>query len=81
MTTAGTAYCWGNDAFGKLGDGTNTLPSPVPVAVSGGLTFRSVSTGTHHTCGQTMNGAAYCWGLDQNAANKVRDVPVLIFSP
>jgi hypothetical protein len=34
----------------------------VPTAVTGDLTFRSVSAGLAHTCGVTLAGAAYCWG-------------------
>lgn len=33
VTTAGAAYCWGENVYGMLGDGTNTN-SNVPVAVS-----------------------------------------------
>ena len=61
VTTAGAAYCWGSGEMGKLGNGTNT-DSDVPVAVSGGLTFQSVSAGVAHSCGVTTAGAAYCWG-------------------
>jgi len=62
VTTAGTAFCWGANLFGKLGDGTNNLYSNVPVAVSGMLAFQSVSAGQNHHCGVTDTGAAYCWG-------------------
>ena len=41
----------------ELGDGTNT-DSNVPVVVTGGLTFRSVSAGNTHSCGVTTVGAA-----------------------
>jgi alpha-tubulin suppressor-like RCC1 family protein len=61
VTTAGAAYCWGDNTAGELGNGTTTS-SMAPVAVSGSLTFQSVSAGTYYTCGRTSAGAAYCWG-------------------
>jgi alpha-tubulin suppressor-like RCC1 family protein len=62
VTTGGLAYCWGANTFGQLGDGTATQQE-APVAVSGGLTFSTVSaTGASHTCGVTSGGAGYCWG-------------------
>ena len=77
VTTAGAAYCWGQNLIGELGIGTVIGPeqcpgdyptdpkiacSHVPVAVGGGLTFRSVSVGYRAVCGVTTAGAAYCWG-------------------
>src|SRR3989441_6972352 len=38
VTTAGTAYCWGDNTYGELGDGTRTDRTS-PAAVEGGLTF------------------------------------------
>src|SRR5437773_1731242 len=61
VTTAGAAYCWGDNGSGLLGDGTTT-PRTGPVAVLGGLTFATVSAGRDHTCGVTTAGAGYCWG-------------------
>ncbi|HXG95753.1 MAG TPA: Ig-like domain-containing protein [Gemmatimonadales bacterium] len=60
LTTEGVAYCWGWNAGGQLGDGSTTDQS-VPVSVSGGLTFSSISA-RGATCALTAAGAAYCWG-------------------
>ncbi len=65
VTTTAHAYCWGHSNSGALGDGTSFRVSSVPVAVSGGLAFQSVSAGTFHTCGVTTAGHAYCWGLGE----------------
>ena len=62
LTSAGVAYCWGNNTNGQLGDGTKTNRSQ-PVQVGGGLTFASISAGDNITCGLTANGTGYCWGL------------------
>jgi alpha-tubulin suppressor-like RCC1 family protein len=63
VTAAGAAYCWGDNSYGQLGDGT-TSQRRTPVAVSGGLTFAMVSAGGNHTCGVTKAMRAYCWGLN-----------------
>ncbi len=56
-TTASAAWCWGTGGSGQLGSGS-TGNSTVPVAVTGGIAFASV-TGP---CGLATNGAAWCWG-------------------
>ena len=61
VTTAGVAYCWGNNFNGQLGDGSTT-PSLTPVAVAGGLAFQSITAGQQYSCGVTTANAAYCWG-------------------
>jgi hypothetical protein len=63
ITKSGAAYCWGLNDSGQLGNGTKK-DSRVPVAVSGGLTFASISAGHFHTCGVTTDGALYCWGAE-----------------
>ena len=62
LTTSGAAYCWGWNAFGQVGAVLTTQYTSSPVAVSGGLTFGSLTAGRYHTCGLTRSGAAYCWG-------------------
>lgn len=57
----GTAYCWGPNAEGKLGDGTEE-DRHLPTEVSGDLRFTIVSAGAAHTCGLSVDELAYCWG-------------------
>jgi alpha-tubulin suppressor-like RCC1 family protein len=62
ITTSGVAYCWGTNAFGQLGNGSQSSSSrPARVAV-GALTFQSISAGNNHSCAVTSEGVAYCWG-------------------
>src|SRR5437773_1613087 len=61
LSSAGATYCWGDNFYGQLGDGTATSSS-IPVAVAGGLSFSALAAGRYHTCGLTNAGSAYCWG-------------------
>lgn len=70
ITTSGTAYCWGMNQNGELGNGSET-DSAFPVPVYGGHTFVSVSTGLWYSCGVTTSGTAYCWG--NNASGELGD--------
>jgi len=65
LTSAGTAYCWGRNVVGQLGDGS-AIARATPVAVVGGLSFASLSVGLYHTCGVTTGAVAYCWGDNGN---------------
>lgn len=68
VTEDNTAYCWGWNAAGRLGNGTEE-DSALPVAVAdpddpdqplAGVT--GVSVGQIHSCASTADGRAYCWG-------------------
>jgi alpha-tubulin suppressor-like RCC1 family protein len=65
VTALGTAYCWGANHSGQLGDGS-TVERVTPVPVAGSLGFASVAAGFSHTCGVTSGGAAYCWGENED---------------
>lgn len=64
LAAGGTAYCWGLNAYGQVGDGTVTNRT-APVLVSGGLSFVAIAAGFTHTCGLTAGGTAYCWGSNR----------------
>jgi len=60
LATDSTAYCWGSNYFGNLGDSTTTdRNAAAPVA--GGLKFVTIASGNYHTCAITATGNAYCW--------------------
>jgi alpha-tubulin suppressor-like RCC1 family protein len=63
LTAQGTAFCWGVNDYGQLGDGT-TADRTRPAAVAGGLRFAELTAGGSRTCGRTVAGEAFCWGLN-----------------
>jgi alpha-tubulin suppressor-like RCC1 family protein/lysophospholipase L1-like esterase len=64
LTSAGRAYCWGDNGDGELGDGSFTS-SPVPVEVKGLPPAAEVVASANHTCAVTKTDRPYCWGLNQ----------------
>jgi alpha-tubulin suppressor-like RCC1 family protein len=77
LVPGGAAYCWGDNFSGQLGTGTLGGSSTTPTAVTGGLAFARIATGTDHTCGITVAGAAYCWGNnDSNRAGPINPANV-----
>jgi alpha-tubulin suppressor-like RCC1 family protein len=61
LTTDGTAYCWGQNIAGQLGDGSTT-DRATPAPVSSDIKFVSIAAGREHTCAVATTGAIYCWG-------------------
>lgn len=58
-----TAYCWGAEERGELGNDTavtSALARPEPVL--GGRKWRDVDAAHLHSCGVTTTGEAWCWG-------------------
>jgi hypothetical protein len=82
LAADGTSYCWGDNRWGELGDGSLDGRA-TPVAGASGLKFRSLSAGGNHTCGIANDQALYCWG--RNATGQLGDgsttdspLPVLV---
>ncbi|MFB6262983.1 MAG: hypothetical protein ABEL76_05075 [Bradymonadaceae bacterium] len=61
----GTLWCWGKNQFGQLGNG-NSGPNAVTTSPErirkGEATWKTVTTGTAHTCAIAGSDKAYCWG-------------------
>jgi alpha-tubulin suppressor-like RCC1 family protein len=63
LRTNGTAWAWGINSGGQLGDGT-VVSKLSPVSVIGGFTdWCQVSTNVCHNTGIRTNGTVWSWGL------------------
>ena len=56
-------WCWGNNTYGSLGDGT-TVNKSAPSRVGVDSDWATVSTSSGFTCGIKLNGTLWCWGMD-----------------
>jgi alpha-tubulin suppressor-like RCC1 family protein len=90
LTGKGKAFCWGDDAYGQLGDDATLAGKHVPTAVdttnlpADDKAFVQIATGGAHTCGITGKGQAFCWGddgsgqLGDDVAPANRSVPTAV---
>lgn len=63
LSITGTAYAWGRNDFGQLGDGTLTnRHTPVAVSMPQGVSFVAIGPGERHTLALSAAGIAYQWG-------------------
>lgn len=74
----GEARCWGSNAFGSVGDGTNTSPDTcklgeleqpcvtTPAAVKGLSDAVQISVGGAAACARRRSGKVSCWGLNSS---------------
>ena len=60
----GTVRCWGNDAYGDLGNGTfSSTPSPTPTVVTGlPNPATAIASEGLSTCALLNDGTVWCWG-------------------
>lgn len=59
----GRIFCWGRNAEGQLGNGTEDTALE-PVRIDTLTNMAQVATGRWHSCGVRQSGQAFCWGLN-----------------
>jgi len=64
--TDDTIWCWGNNDYGQLGDGSTTIRS-TPVELTTISDLAEISLGTTFTCERKTDGTVWCWGKGYNA--------------
>ena len=61
----GTVWAWGNNSYGKLGDGTTT-ESHIPVQVSDLTGVIKIAAGESHTVALQSDGTLWAWGKNND---------------
>lgn len=84
----GSAACWGAGVFGQMGNGTNAIENPTPIAVDmtgvlSGKRIASMSIGSYHVCALTTDRTLSCWGRNSqgqlgNGNTTDQSVPALV---
>ena len=80
VKTSGAVWCWGDNAQGQLGDGTNgDKQTPVQVRLNATPTFLTgasqVGTGDLHSCALKSDGTVWCWG--RNMSGQLGDMTTM----
>lgn len=80
MKTDNTGWCWGDNDYGQLGDGTldyRAWPAQVPGS------WAEIGAGADHTCGRRTDGSTWCWGSNRGGQLGLGDpwTPVAVIDP
>jgi alpha-tubulin suppressor-like RCC1 family protein len=84
ITTLHTAYCWGLNADGQIGDGTKTTRLK-PRRIGTDANWATISAGGWHTCATRTTGTLWCWGANNfgqlgDGTTTARSTPVQVGS-
>jgi alpha-tubulin suppressor-like RCC1 family protein len=72
VDSTGAAWCWGDNTFGQIGNGSSGGTQPTPALVSETnpamdmMPWKSIQSGpmAAHTCGTRVDNTIWCWGLN-----------------
>jgi alpha-tubulin suppressor-like RCC1 family protein len=83
LRSDGSAWAWGNNSLGSLGQGTDIANRSSPVSAVGGHSFISVKSGAGNVAALKADGSVWTWGngglgvIGNNATND-RSSPVSV---
>jgi alpha-tubulin suppressor-like RCC1 family protein len=66
---AGAVYCWGDNNFAQIGQGTTSnqpVNVPVVVPMPGAKKATQVSCANYHSCALMTDGSVACWGRNNS---------------
>lgn len=83
----GKLYCWGDNEFGQIGDGTEEDDSLTPMQVGESTNWSSLAAGEYHTCAINLDQKLFCWGRNNKGQigsgdpgpDKTQPLPVQVF--
>lgn len=83
MRRNGSLACWGDNAYGQLGDENLGQSTTSPVNVALAQRAAQLSVGPYHSCALRGNGVAMCWGYNGygavgDATTVDRDTPTRV---
>ncbi|MDX1646768.1 MAG: Ig-like domain-containing protein [Longimicrobiales bacterium] len=88
VTSDDVPYCWGDNYYGAVGNGTSGIlyDETVPVPVGTNDAYAVLSAGLQYSCGITTDGRAFCWGDNLygqlgDGTSVQRDLPVRVKDP
>ena len=73
IETNGSLWCWGDNLFGQIGDGTSGIDKLIPTLVGSGYKFSAQGDGA--SCAITVTGISQCWG--ENTTGRIGDGTVV----
>ena len=71
LNDASEVWCWGQNDHGQIGAFGALDPVPAPVKITGDRLWRTVATGSVHSCAIALDNTLWCWGGNADGQSNV----------